>query len=143
LDREPENEEALKYFFNLHKYNQAKSEKYYAKLMQLLIKEDFDKAIELFNEHFPNLTNSLAGDILLKLGLYFYNNADLAKARLCLELASEQEGSWQPKAMITLGQTFEGLGNEQYAKSIYNNIISRFTDTVFHQEAKARLAHIQ
>ena len=59
--------------------------------------------------------------MLLRFGLHFFNNADVQKARTCLEMASEKEGVWQAKAMITLGQTFKGLGNKLYAERFFNH----------------------
>ena len=106
------------------------------------MKKDFTQALELFNEHFPHFLNALTGDVLLRFGLYFFKNADLEKARPCLEFATEKEGIWQAKAMITLAQTFEGLGNEQYAKKLYNNVANCYRNSVFHKEAKTRLAHL-
>jgi hypothetical protein len=139
LKKEPENEPALRYFFELHKYNHTKAESYFVRLIQVLTKKEFKQALELFNEHFPNFLNELPGDVLFRLGLYFFKNADLYKARTCLEFASEKEGIWQAKAMITLAQIFESIGNDKYAKSLYNNIANRFTNSVFEKEAKERL----
>jgi tetratricopeptide (TPR) repeat protein len=142
LDKEPENEEALIYFFNIHKFNPAKAEQYYARLVQLRIRSDFNKALELFKEHFPDFLKALPGDILLRFGLHFFKNADLQKARMCLEIASSKNGAWQPKAMMALAQTFEGLGNKRYAEQLYNDILKRFPDSAFQIEASSVLKSI-
>jgi len=142
LDKEPENEEALTYFFNLHRYNPAKAEQYYVRLIQLLIQNNFNQALELFNDHFPNFLKALPGDILLRFGLHFFNNADLQTARPCLEIASEKEGIWQAKAIMTLAQTFEGLGNKLYAEQLYKDVQKRFPDSAFHNEASSILKSI-
>jgi len=142
LDKEPENEEALKYFFNIHKYNPAKAEQYYTRIIRLLIRRNFRQALALFDEHFPNFLNALPGDILLRFGLHFFNNADLEKARTCLEIASEKKGAWQPKAMISLAQTFEGLGNKRYARQLYEDVLKSFPNSAFYNEAASILKTI-
>lgn len=142
LKQDPSNEAALKYFFSLNQYNPLKAEPYYVRIIQVLIKKDFPRSLELFKEHYPNFINALPGDALLQFGLYYYKNADLEKARPCLELASDKVGPWQAKAMLTLGMTFEGLGNKLYAKDIFKNVMKRYPDSVFHVEAKTMISKL-
>ena len=88
LQQEPENEEALRYFMKLNRLDEKKSAEYYARLMGVLMKTDFPKAVKLFDERYPNDTLALPGPVLLKLGMHFYNIFDFQKARLCLEFAA-------------------------------------------------------
>jgi membrane associated rhomboid family serine protease len=142
LINEPENESALKYFFDLHKYNQQKAEHFFVRLLQVTVKRNFKQALELFNEYFPNFINALPGDILLRFGLYFYNNADLSKARILLEFSSEKEGSWQAKASLTLGLTLQAMGNQIQSKQIFQSVMAGYPNSPFYDEAYAQLSKL-
>jgi len=140
LRQEPENEQALRYFF--HHYLPLQPEKagsYYACLMNVLVKKDFSKALDLFQEHFPSFMNALPGKILLQLGIHFYRNFNLEKAMTCFQLASEKEGPWQAKALFSLGITFEEMNHPFEAKKLFENVAERFPYTPFHKPALERL----
>jgi len=140
LKKEPENEAALKYFFNLCRFNQERAGLYYVRLIQVLIKKDFQKAVELVRENFPNFISALPGQALFRLGTHFYQNYDFNKARFCLELASTKEGPWQAKATFSLGLTFEKVGSIDRAKMQFKEVAKRFPDSPFFKLAKEKLA---
>jgi len=143
LDTDPENETALRYFLNLNRLSQKKAEKYYVRLMTVLSRKDFSKAVETFSAYYPTYVNCLPGLVLLKLGIHFYQNANLQKARTCLEIASGKEGPWQQKALLSLSKVFERFGNPAHAKKILEEGIQRFPDAAFKQVANERLAEIK
>ena len=140
LKEEPENEAALKFFFNLSQFNEEEAELYYVRLIQVLIKKDFQQAVELVRENFPNFNSALPGQALFRLGTYFYQNYDFNEARLCLELASTKEGPWQAKATFSLGLTFEKIGSIDRAKMQFKEVAKRFPDSPFYKLAKEKLA---
>ena len=142
LADEPDNEAALEHFLKLHQFNEAKEKIYFIQLLQVLMKKNFPKAIELFNEYFPKNINELPGKILLQLGCYFFENADLNKARICLEMAADKTGPWQAKSMLQLGKTFEAIGSLDRAKLKFKEIIQKYPNTDFSSAAEGNLSKI-
>jgi membrane associated rhomboid family serine protease len=139
LQQNPEDVAALEYFLELNKYNPEKAQAYYVRLVEVLANKDFPKAPELFEDHYPNWISGLSGEVLLRLGSHFRQTAKLAKARLCFEFSSEKEGPWQAKALLSLGRTFEDIGNRDMAKKMFKDIIIRFPNTPFQEQAQERL----
>ena len=96
----------------------------------------------MVREYWPKYLSGLSGDILLRLGSFFYRNADFQKARICLDLASEQQGPWQGKAMLLLSETYEGIGNLDRSRVVLMQIIEKVSEKAFQIEAKRRLEGI-
>jgi len=139
LQEEPENEKALRYLFDFHRYNQEKREHYFGRLIEVLVKKDFLEAVALFSEHFPSLKKGLPGNILLRFGLYFQRSGDLERAWPCFELASEMEGPWQPKAIYALAMVYEELGRDALAKGMFEQVAKKFPDSPFQNAALEKL----
>ncbi|MCJ7774450.1 MAG: rhomboid family intramembrane serine protease, partial [Desulfobacterales bacterium] len=59
LKENPNDESALRFFLQSHRFNQKNTEPYFIKLMQVLIFKDFKQALELFEEHYPDFVVSL------------------------------------------------------------------------------------
>ena len=132
----PQDVTSLEYLFNSYKnYNQTESEKYFSRLIPILIKSNFSKAIGICTENYPKFITTLSGHSLFSIGQYYYKNSDLVKARLCLELSSEKDGPWQAKAMISLSQVFDGLGNVEMAKKTLFQLCEQFPKTDFQKAA--------
>ena len=144
LSKNPQDETALEYLFNSYKaYNQTEAEKYYYRLIAILIKRDFKKAIEICSENYPKFINTLSGQSLFSIGQYLYKNTDMVKARFCLELASEKDGPWQAKAMISLSQVFEGIGNAEMARKTLVQLCDQFPETDFQKIATEMIPKLQ
>ena len=135
LHRDPENEKAIRYLFKLHRHNQEKREHYFGRLIQVLAKKDFSQALSLFEDHFPNLMKAVPGPFLLRFGLYFHNSGLFEKAWPCLELAAERKGDWQPKAIYSLGLTYEEMGRFDLAKDNWSRVVKDFPNTPFQKFA--------
>ena len=103
--------------------------------MQVLVKKDFTQAISLFEDNYPNLIKKVPGQILLRFGLHFYRSCQFEKAWPCLELASEKEGSWQAKAMYSLGLTYKKMGRIALAERVFERIKESFPNSPFHKAA--------
>ena len=142
LVKEPENEEALRYFFDLARYDEKRQQNYFVRLVPLLMRRDLKKALDLVQEYWPKHLSGLPGDLLLRLGSHYYRNADLQKARLCLDLASEKEGPWQGRAMLLLSETYEAIGNMDRARVVLMDIIESISEKAFQIEAQKRLEGI-
>jgi hypothetical protein len=98
-------EAALKFLLDHYKYDRKKGEFYFVRLIQALIGNNFQKAIEIFLAYYPNYVNALPGNTLLSIGLHFYSTADFEKAGKCLKLAAGMKGSWQGRAKSYLALT--------------------------------------
>ncbi len=142
LKQDPENETALYCLFRHYKINPMKSEPYFLRIMQILTKKNFPEAVRLFEDNYPYYMNALPGWILLRLGHYFYNIADLPKAWQCLERASEKQGPWQPKSLFTLGLALEEMGQSAMAKETLENVTERYRYSPFHEPSLRKLAEI-
>jgi hypothetical protein len=111
-------------------------------LLTALAAKDLAKAAALCREHFPRYVPDVSSDLLARLGFYFFRNAELIPARLCLERAADSEGPWQPKAMLVLAQTFEALENASRARQILERVTARFSGTLFEKEARRLLSEL-
>jgi membrane associated rhomboid family serine protease len=143
LEKEPENLEALRYFLDLAKYDETRQGQYFARLVPVLLRNDFPQALTLVGEHWPRHLNALPGDALFRLGSHFFRNADLNKARLCLELAAEAEGPWQGKALLLLSDTYGGIGNPDRARKVLRQALEGGEDPLLRQEAEKRLGELE
>jgi membrane associated rhomboid family serine protease len=100
-------EAALKFLLEHYKYDEKKGEFYFVRLLQALIGNNFQKAIEIFLAYYPNYVNALPGNTLLSIGLHFYSTADFEKAGKCLQLAACKTGPWQGRAKLYLARTLD------------------------------------
>jgi tetratricopeptide (TPR) repeat protein len=100
-------EAALKFLLEHYKYDEKKGEFYFVRLLQALIGNNFQKAIEIFLAYYPNYVNALPGNTLLSIGLHFYSTADFEKAGKCLEFAACKTGPWQGRAKLYLARTLD------------------------------------
>lgn len=104
---------------------------------------DFQSAVHLVRDHFPHHLDRLSGDLLFRIGVAFYQDADVEKARYCLELAAVKDGSWQHKAMLLVSRTYEAIGNEQRAITVIQDLLDRQPEKIFRQQALKRLMKLQ
>jgi len=139
LQEEPENEKALHYLFAFHRYNREKRGHYFERLLEVLLNRDFFQALELFEDHFPTLIKDLSGKVLLRFGLHYYKVGDLDKAWPCLELAAVKKGSWQAKALYTLGMTYEEMGRDALARKMFEKVVEKFPNSAFEKSALEKL----
>jgi membrane associated rhomboid family serine protease len=100
-------EAALKFLLERYKYDRKKGEFYFVRLIQVLIRNNFQKAIKIFSAYYPIYVDALPGNILLDIGLHFYRTADLEKAGKCLEAAACKNGPWQGRAELYLERTLD------------------------------------
>jgi membrane associated rhomboid family serine protease len=143
LVKDPRNGVALKSLFEIyHEYNHEKAYYYFHRLIMTLFEADISKAASVIDITCLNYLNRLPGPVLLKLGLCYYKNADLEKARHCFELSSKHKGPWQAKAMFSLGETYEIMGFLTQAKTHFKAVADGFQN-VFHRAALQKLAQLQ
>ena len=142
LAENPEDETALEFMFKFHRMNPEKAGSYYTRLIPVLISSDFNRALEVFTEHYPQYINNLPGGALFRFGIHFYRNADLDKARNCLRVAADKQGPWQPKAMMVLAEIFIALDNRDRAAITLKDLCRHFPESPFHGEAQKVLAQI-
>ncbi|MBF0224953.1 MAG: rhomboid family intramembrane serine protease [Desulfobacterales bacterium] len=141
LKEEQDNETALVFFFRKYiEFDEIRAEPYYVRLMQLLLKNNYSKAIELFDEFFPRFIRSVPPDALFRFGIHFYKLGVMSKAKPCFEIASESQGPWQAKSMLYLAQTFEIIGNFEMAQKILSVTITKFPESDFEKEANKKLS---
>jgi hypothetical protein len=117
-------EAALKFLLDFYKYDRKKGEFYYARLIQVLVRNNFQKAIDIFLAYYPNYVNTLPGDTLWSIGLHFYSTGEFKKAGGCLKLAADMKGPWQVNAKLYLALTSGHLkGAAHYGRRIscFNN----------------------
>jgi len=100
---------------------------------------DFQSAVRRVRDHFPRHLNHLSGDLLFRIGVALYQNADMEKARYCLELATGKDGPWQNKAMLLLSRTYETIGNDDRAVSILQDLLDREPEDLFRRPAEKRM----
>ena len=144
LTYEPENLEALNYIFiRHHQRNSSEAGKYFSRLLESSSTSDFKNAVELSREYLPRYLSDVSPKLAVRLGIYFFNNADLIPARYLLERAASHEGPWQPKSMLLLAKTFQGLGNIDMYKSLLKEICIVFKETQFNKEAKKLIDEIK
>jgi membrane associated rhomboid family serine protease len=143
LETEPENLEALNFIFTRqHKRGAKEAGPTFTQLLVATSKNDFMQVISLCREYLPRYLANVPSDLLARVGFHFFRNADLIRARYCLEWSAETEGPWQPKSMMMLAQTFAALENKNYAKQILEKVIAQFPGTMFVDEANRLMAEM-
>lgn len=115
----------------------------FKKRLAATIIRDFQSAVRLMRDHFPHDLDRLSGDQLFRIGVAFFQEADVEKARYCLELAAGKDGSWQHKAMLLVSRTYEAVGNEQRAITVIQDLLDRQPEKIFRQQALKRLMKLQ
>ena len=143
LETDPENLTALKHFLKLHRYNDEEEGAWFVKLVDATMKRDFQSAVRLVRDYYPKHLNLLAGDILFRVGVEFYQYADYEKARLCLELAAGKDGPWQHKAMLILSRTYEAVDNPDRALGVLQDLLDQNPEETFRRQAMKRLAELK
>ena len=138
LEKDSNNVDALSFFLNHYKYDEIKQAQAFSALIKALTDKDIKQAVAFFDEYYPKYLNTLPGGTALKLGMIYYNTVQLEKARNCLQVAVNNDGPWQPKAMLFLGRVFEAMGNKNMAKEYYKQTREKFPGTVFAQEARVQ-----
>jgi tetratricopeptide (TPR) repeat protein len=131
---------------HLHKIDREDSEHEgacFQKRLAATIILDFQSAVRLVREHFPRHLGRLSGDLLFRIGVAFYQNADMEKARYCLELAAAKDGAWQHKAMLLISRTYEAIGNDQRALSVIQDLLDLQPDKIFRRQAMKRMMQLQ
>jgi tetratricopeptide (TPR) repeat protein len=115
----------------------------FQKRLAATIIRDFQSAVRLVRDHFPRYLDRLSGDQLFRIGVAFFQQADLEKARYCLELAAGKEGSWQHKAMLLVSRTYEAVGNDQRAITVIQDLLDQQPEKTFRRQALKRLMTLQ
>ena len=115
----------------------------FQKRLAATIIRDFQSAVRLVRDHFPRYLDRLSGDQLFRIGVAFFQQADLEKARYCLELAAGKEGSWQHKAMLLVSRTYEAVGNDQRAITVIQDLLDQQPEKIFRRQALKRLMTLQ
>ncbi|MFW6102001.1 MAG: hypothetical protein ACOC90_11505, partial [Bacteroidota bacterium] len=140
LEKNSQDEKALEFFFHLHKFDPQKQGEFFARWMNALAVRNFNKAKRVLDEHFPQHVNYLDGKMLLHLGMEYSRNAQFARAKLCLELASQKSGPWQEKALLALADVYARMDLKERARWAYHQIIEQYPGTEFSRQARQRLA---
>ncbi|MCF8111358.1 MAG: hypothetical protein K9J85_07690 [Desulfobacteraceae bacterium] len=140
LEKNSRDEKALEFFFHLHQFDRQKQGEFFARWMNALAAGDFDRAKKVFDEHYPQHVNYLGGRMLLRLGTEYLRNAQFARAKLCLELASQKSGPWQEKALLVLADVYTRMDLKERAESVYQQLIEQYPGTEFSRQARKRLA---
>ena len=144
LEVEPNNTEALEYRFRkYHISNKKEAAQLFGQLVKLYAIKDSDRAIELVEEYYPEYLNTLPGEILLRVGYLFKHKYDIQRARLCLELAENKKGPWQPKSMIALSEIFLEMNLPQRAEILLLRVLKYHKNMDFGDEARRLLKEIQ
>jgi tetratricopeptide (TPR) repeat protein len=115
----------------------------FQKRLAATIIRDFQSAVRLVRDHFPRYLDRLSGDQLFRIGVAFYQEADIEKARCCLELAAAKDGSWQHKAMLLVSRTYEAVGNDQRAIAVIQDLLDQQPKKIFRRQALKRLMTLQ
>ena len=139
MENDPDNLTALKHFLKLNRHDESAAGEWFVKLIHATIKRDFQSAVHLVRGYYPKHLRLLSGDILFRIGVEFYRYADYQKARLCLELAADKEGTWQHKALLILSRTWEALGNQERAIVILLELLEQEPERIFRLQAFGRL----
>ncbi len=138
LTREPNNIEALSFFWDMYRCVPEKREYLFGRLLDALTVTDLKQAVSVFNDYYPRHISAIPGKAALRLGLYFYHNLELEKARHCLQAARDKKGPWQAKATFFLGRVFEDMGNTSLADKYYRETLVKYPGTPFAREARLR-----
>jgi membrane associated rhomboid family serine protease len=90
LTYEPENLEALNYLFTRHhQRNSSEAGKYFSRLLESSSTSDIKNAVELSREYLPRYLSDVSPKLAVRLGIHFFNNADLIPARLSFRTCSK------------------------------------------------------
>jgi tetratricopeptide (TPR) repeat protein len=112
-------------------------------LIAATLQKDFYSAVCLVRRYFPRHVDRLSGELLFRFGVAFYQEADLDKARHCLELAATRNGSWQPKAMLLVGCIHAADGHHERAISVFQSLLDQNPQKCFRRQAMERLVKLQ
>lgn len=123
LEKNRQDEKALEFFFYLHQFDPQKQGEFFARWMKALAAKDFDRAKKVVDQHYPQHVNYLDGRMLLRLGTEYLRNAQLARAKLCLEHASQKSGPWQKKTLLALADVYARMELKERARRTYHQII--------------------
>jgi hypothetical protein len=133
----------LRHLLKTHHDNAVHEAALFQKLLAATILRDFQSAVRLVQDHFPRHLERLSGDLLFRIGVAFYQNADIEKARHCLELAAAREGSWQHKAMLLVSRTHEATGNDRRAIAIIQELLALQPKKTFRRQAMKHLMKLE
>jgi membrane associated rhomboid family serine protease len=139
LEDNPDDVTALSYMLTHLRFNPTEAEAYFVRLVTVLCASDFKRAAQLVTEHYPAHLQALPGRVLFRLGAHFRRAAQFDKARFCLEFAHEKEGPWQAKALLCLGEAFVGLGNDDRARSTFEEVSQRYPGSDFAHQARSAI----
>jgi TolA-binding protein len=124
LNNEPRNEIALLDMLHANRWRKEKAGEYFARLMEIYLEGNFQKALALFKEHYMDYAAYLSDAVLFRLGAYHYKQYKLKEASWCLEIVMEREGPLKLKAILTLGKVYEDLGNSAMAKRMFRRVLT-------------------
>jgi tetratricopeptide (TPR) repeat protein len=140
---DPKNLTALRHFPQLNRDDAEQEGGCFQRRLAAAIIKDFQSAVRLVRDHFPRHLDRLSGEQLFRIGVAFYQDADLEKARCCLELAAVKDGSWQHKAMLLVSRTYEAIGNDQHAIAVIQDLLDRQPEKIFRRQAMKRLMQLR
>ena len=112
-------------------------------LIAATLEKDFYSAVCLVRRYFPQHVDRLSGELLFRFGVAFYQDADLDKARRCLELAAIRNGSWQPKAMLQVGCIHAAVGDHERAIHLFQAFLDQKPQKCFRRQALERRVKLQ
>jgi hypothetical protein len=104
---------------------------------------DFPAAVQTVREYYPRHVQGLSGEILFRIGVAFFQDADFERARRCLELAAGRPGAWQTRARLLLGRAYEMLGETVMAARVFEDLLARAPEEIFRRQAARRLAALK
>jgi tetratricopeptide (TPR) repeat protein len=143
VENDAHNPTLLRHLRTCNRDDAQPEEAWFQNRLAAIIVRDFQSAVRLVRHHFPRHLDRLSGDLLFRIGVAFFQQADVEKARYCLELAAGKDGSWQPKAMLLVSRTYEAVGNEQRAITVIQDLLDRQPEKIFRQQALKRLMTLQ
>ena len=143
VDHDMKNPTTLRHLLTCNRNDAQPEAACFQKRLATTIIRDFQSAVRLVRDHFPHDLDRLSGDQLFRIGVAFFQEADVEKARYCLELAAGKDGSWQHKAMLLVSRTYEAVGNEQRAITVIQDLLDRQPEKIFRQQALKRLMKLQ
>jgi tetratricopeptide (TPR) repeat protein len=143
VDHDMKNPTTLRHLLTCNRNDAQPEAACFQKRLAATIIRDFQSAVRLVRDHFPRYLDRLSGDQLFRIGVAFFQQADLEKARYCLELAACKEGSWQHKAMLLVSRTYEAVGNDQRAITVIQDLLDQQPEKTFRRQALKRLMTLQ
>lgn len=144
LLKNPEDEQALRYFLHLNLYNSREEGVFYSRLISLLVKQNnMEEVIKLLDQFFPKHLNELSGSALTRIGMYYYKNFNYTRALSCFQLACDHRGVHQEKAIFQLAIIFEEMESYELAVEQYKKIMTQNLDNIFFKEAVKRYNSIK